>query len=158
MGKLIREKHHRLPPECYIGHQIVAFTMCAKERKPIFYDYNVVECFRNILLREAKKRLCDIHIYLFMPDHLHLIIEGASHNTNILQMVNMFKQKTGYWLHQQRSDFKWQKDYYDHIILNNDDLRNQIRYILQNPIREGIVVDWKEYPHKGSTIYNFDEW
>ncbi len=158
MGKLIREKHHRLAPECYIGHVIVALTMRVKASKPIFIFHNIVECFRDILLDEAHKQQCGIHVYLFMPDHLHLIIEGTSDNANILKMVNKFKQQTGYWLYQHKREFHWQKDYYDHIIRNSEDLRKQIEYILQNPVRKGIVVDWKLYPYKGSTIYNFDDW
>ncbi|MDI6765231.1 MAG: transposase [Bacteroidota bacterium] len=158
MGKIIREKHHRLTPECYTGHQIVVFTLCVQERKSVFTNNNIVEYFRNTLLEEAHRQQCDIHMYLFMPDHLHLIIEGKSDDANILKMVNGFKQRTGYWLYQHRHEFHWQKDYYDHIIRNSEDLRKQIEYILQNPVRKGIVVDWKQFPHKGSTVYNFDEW
>jgi len=158
MGKLIREKHHRLASECYIGHLIVAFTLCIQERKPIFADKNIVEYFRDALLDEIHKQRCDIHVYLFMPDHLHIIVEGKADDANILEMINKFKHRTGFWLYQHWREFRWQKDYYDHIIRNTDDLRKQIEYILQNPFRKEIVVDWKQFPHKGSTVYNFDEW
>jgi hypothetical protein len=40
----------------------------------------------------------------------------------------------------------------------DEDINEQIKYILENPIRKGLVDDWKEYPFKGSTIYNFDGW
>ncbi|MBA4313396.1 MAG: hypothetical protein C0417_12300 [Chlorobiaceae bacterium] len=158
MGMLIREKHHRLTPDSYIGQQIVAFTLCVQQRKPIFTDNDIVEYFRKILLEEAAKQQCNIHVYLFMPDHLHLIIEGMSDHSNNLQLVDKFKHRTGCWLYLHRREFHWQKDYYDHIIRNNEDLRKQIEYILNNPVRKGFVVDCKQFPHKGSTIYNFDEW
>jgi len=40
----------------------------------------------------------------------------------------------------------------------DEDINEQIKYILENPIRKGLVDDWKEYPFEGSTIYNFDGW
>jgi hypothetical protein len=33
-----------------------------------------------------------------------------------------------------------------------------LKYILNNPLRAGIVENWKEYKFKGSSIYNLDEW
>ena len=50
------------------------------------------------------------------------------------------------------------KDYYDHIIRNDEDINNQIKYILYNPVRASLVENWNEYKFKGSTVYNFEEW
>lgn len=52
----------------------------------------------------------------------------------------------------------WQKDYYDHIIRRPEDVQKHVRYILDNPVRKGLVDDWKKYPFKGSTLHDFDEW
>jgi putative transposase len=158
MERVIREKHHRLPAECYIGHHIIAFTLCLRERKSGFTDHNTVKIFSNILLEEASRYQSNIHIYLFMPDHLHLIVEGKSDTSNIQKMINTFKQRTGYWFYKHRPELCWQKDYYDHIIRNHEDLRKQIEYILNNPIRKGIISDWRAFPHKNSTVHNFNDW
>lgn len=40
----------------------------------------------------------------------------------------------------------------------DDDIEKQVYYILENPVRKGLVNNWKEYPFKGSTIYNFEKW
>jgi hypothetical protein len=50
------------------------------------------------------------------------------------------------------------KNFYDHIIRNDENYEKVIYYILNNPVRAGIVDHWKKYPYKGSTVYNFDEW
>ncbi len=44
----------------------------------------------------------------------------------------------------------WQKDFYDHVIREDDDLAVHVRYVLDNPCRKGLVNDWEEYPFKGS--------
>ncbi|MDZ7623878.1 MAG: hypothetical protein U5J96_05445 [Ignavibacteriaceae bacterium] len=70
----------------------------------------------------------------------------------------MFKKKTGFWLYKNKPDYKWQKDYYDHILRKEEDLETLIKYILNNPVRIGLVENWKLYKFKGSTVYNLDEW
>ena len=117
----------------------------------------------SLPLNEIKKgnnKCCsyEIPVYLFMPDHIHLILQGNNESSDVINIVNMFKQRTGYWFYQNMKNVKWQKDYYDHIIKNEQDLVNHVNYILYNPVRKEIVTDRREYKYKGSTLYNFDDW
>ena len=56
------------------------------------------------------------------------------------------------------SESRWQKDYYDHVLRKEDNLDIHIKYILNNPVRAGLVEYWKQYPYKGSTIYELSKW
>ncbi|MBK8946175.1 MAG: transposase [Ignavibacteriae bacterium] len=156
--KIIREKQHRLPKEIYIGEKAVAFTICIKNNKRLFTTEKIYKVFEKELLNALIENNCSAYVYLFMPDHLHLIIKGENENSNIKKTVELFKQKTGFWLSNNLPYIKWQKDYYDHIIRNDEDIQNQIRYILNNPVRANIVENLKEYKFKGSTIFNLEEW
>jgi len=156
--KIIREKLHRLPAKMYVGNKTIAFTICIKNNRNLFESTKMFEYFEKELILSLEKNNCTAHVYLFMPDHLHLIVEGYSEDSNIKKAIELFKQKTGYWLTKNMSDYKWQKDYYDHIIRDDEDMRNQIKYILYNPVRASLVENWKDYKFKGSTIYNFEEW
>jgi REP-associated tyrosine transposase len=156
--KTVREKLHRLPNEMYVGYKTVAFTICVKDNQKLFISEEVFENIEQKLITSLQHYKCSANVYLFMPDHLHLIVEGHKVDSNIKMSIELFKQKTGYWLSKNLPNFKWQKDYYDHIIRNDEDVQNQIRYILNNPVRANLVENWKEYPYKGSTIYNLDEW
>lgn len=104
------------------------------------------------------KAKCEAHVFLFMPDHCHMLIEGITEESDLWQCMVDFKQKSGYWLCKDDSSKKWQKDFYDHILRRDDDLNKQVRYILGNPLRKGLVEDWREYPYKGSTLYDFSQW
>jgi hypothetical protein len=64
-------------------------------------------------------------------------------------LITLFKQSTGYWMHN-HSFSQWQKNFYDHVIRNSEDLKHQIYYIVNNPVRRGLVKDWDEYPLTGS--------
>ncbi|MBK8980991.1 MAG: transposase [Ignavibacteria bacterium] len=124
----------------------------------IFINDYIFLIFRDMLTEAIDKGDCEAVIYLFMPDHLHLVLQGMNKDSDVIKSADLFKQKTGYWFGQNMGCSKWQKDYYDHIIRNNEDLITHIYYILNNPVRAGLTDEWKKYKLKGSTVYNFDEW
>ncbi|MEO8664821.1 MAG: transposase [Ignavibacteria bacterium] len=157
MNRII-EKKHRLDKELYLGQKIVSFTCCIKNRDQVFVKKDLFDEFENILLKELSKFKCDSLIHLFMPDHVHLILRGKNESSDVIKTVDMFKQETGFWFYKNLNKIKWQKDYHDHIIRNDEDLKKHINYVLYNPIRAGICEHWKEYKFKGSTVYNFDDW
>ncbi len=37
--------------------------------------------------------------------------------------------------------------FYVHILRSDDDVRRNVRYILENPCRKGIEEDWRKYPY-----------
>ena len=156
--KLIREKKHRLYPEVYVGEEIISFTLCIKNRNNFFTNIERFKIFEDYLLNELKAFNCSAYVYLFMPDHSHLVLTGNESKANIKKCLGMFKQKTGFWLSNNNKKIKWQKDYYDHILRSQENLIVHLKYILNNPVRACLVEYWKQYPYKGSTIYNLDEW
>ena len=150
----------------------------------MFTNGNIFRVMEDIFLSSLDKFLVDAYVYLFMPDHLHMLLEGKEKDSDIRKCVIDFKQKSGYWFAKQQRNgsrnlqvaqdiggtqakacgyltpglINWQKDFYDHIMRKDEDIKKHVRYILENPLRKGIVVNWKEYPYKGSTLYNFNEW
>jgi putative transposase len=154
----ILEKKHRLDHEIYVGKILISFTLCVKDRKKLFIDLMVFKQFESMLISELAVSNCIAYIYLFMPDHVHLLLSGNSEESDIKKCVDRFKKQTGFWLYKNKPEYKWQKDYYDHILRKEEDLETQLKYILNNPVRAGIVENWKQYTFNGSTMYNLDEW
>ena len=91
-----------------------------------------------------------------MPDHCHITIEGRSERADLWKCIVNFKQYSGFWL--AKNNIKWQKDFYDHILRKEEDIKKHVMYILNNPVRKGIIENWKNYPYKGSTKFDFNEW
>jgi len=69
---------------------------------------------------------------------------------SIIDFVNQFKGKstTIAWKYGIKRNL-WQKRCYDHILRTNEDVRKSGEYILNNPVRRGLVEDWHEYPYCG---------
>jgi REP element-mobilizing transposase RayT len=141
-------KHHRLPRESYRGRISAAFTLCITGRKPFFIDANIVRIFVEFLRGVAEKHTFQA-IYCFMPDHSHLILLGTSDESDVLRGVEVFKQVTGFWLRAHGAETKWEKSFHDRIIRLHE-LGTIIRYILDNPVRKGLISNWREYPFTGA--------
>lgn len=150
------EHRHRLDRRLYQGRIVCSFTCCVQNRAPLFTTEFVFSLFEQKLLESLEKNNCGAHVYFFMPDHLHLLAEGFEDEVNLWRMVVDFKQQTGYWLSMNERAERWQKDFFDHILRKDEDVHKQVAYILNNPVRAGLVEDWRKYPYRGSTIYDLN--
>jgi REP element-mobilizing transposase RayT len=146
----VREKSHRLFRDLYKGEVSAIFTLCIKDRVTLFTKPDVVSAFIDILKEITLKGNYIIPVYCFMPNHQHLIVRGTKVSCDVRQAIVHYKQKTGFWMITNKINAKWQKDFYDHIIRKHEELPTQVRYILDNPVRKGLVPYWQDYPFKGS--------
>lgn len=134
-----QERKHRLDSGIYIDERIISFTLCIKNRGELFVNTNIFKKFEEILLAELKSFDCSAYVYLFMPNHVHLLLSGNNPRADIKKCLESFKQKTGFWLYKNKRNYKWQKDYYDHILRSEENSIFQMRYILNNPVRASLV-------------------
>jgi len=141
-------KYHRLPRDCYKGRIAASFTVCLKKREPFFVDPNIVQLFVDVLKKVAEKHTF-FAIYCFMPEHLHLIFLGRGENSDLLRGIEEFKQVSGYFLARRYPETKWEKSFHDRI-LRFEELGAKVRYVPDNPVRRGLVGNWREYPFSGS--------
>ena len=155
--QMIREKPHRLGPEAYVGEVLVAFTACVEERRSLFVQDTVVLPFIEMLTETLERFVCSAPVYCFMPDHLHVIVQGRSASSDTRAVMSAFKQKSGFWLARHNTKQSWQKDFWDHVIRRHEDLAAQVRYIIENPVRHGLVRCWQDYPYTGSVGHDLDE-
>ena len=154
----IIERRHRLPINLYQGQIEIFITCNILNKKHFFINRERFTEFENILLQSCKKHCCSIPVYLFMPDHCHFILRGDHDNSNVYNAIRLFKQITGYTLSKQYPEYQWQKGFWDHIIRSDEDAGRIIAYILNNPGTSHICEKWKDYPYKGSTIFDFSAW
>jgi len=157
-GLMVVEKSHRLMHGLYQGEVVVALTACLKDRTLFFVTEERFRIFEQMLLRAIKRFNVAAEVYLFMPDHVHLLLRGETATSDVLWGMRMFKQYSGFWFSQNASSFRWQKDFYDHIVRNDESVEKHTQYILNNPVRKGLVEYWGDYPYKGSTMHDLNSW
>jgi len=135
----------------------VALHMCLKRDAQGFSDPRVVRSCVSVLADVLRNSDCVALAYCFMPDHLHLVLEGRSERADVLGVAARFKQKTGYWFASSAPHVMWQKDFYDTILRNDEDAWERIRYVLNNPVRWGLVEHWWRYPASGCVGVSLEE-
>ena len=150
MTKIIYKKRTRLKDFDYRGYYRYFLTLCTSHKTPILGDASIVEWLTNVLVDKSKHHGFKIWAYCFMPDHLHLLIEGTTANSDMRRFISGYKQLTGFSLKKKIGQSLWQMNYFDHVLRKEEDTLNVTRYILNNPVRRGLVDDYKDYKHLGS--------
>ena len=91
-----------------------------------------------------------------MPDHAHLLLEGSTDDADLREAVRVWKQVVGYAWKQRTSGHLWQTGFHDHVLRERDDTRAVVRYLLNNPVRAGLVEHAANYRWSGSSRYSFE--
>jgi putative transposase len=137
--------------------QRYSLTLCTVERQTRFTTHEIVDPARSQLLQRADDFQFGIPAYCFMPDHAHILAVGESLTSDLEAFIAKVKQKTGFEFKKARRASLWQDGYYDRILRDDEETIVVARYILANPVRAGLVVDFRDYPFSGSTRYTMDE-
>ena len=81
-----------------------------------------------------------------MPDHLHLV--GQLGDSALSAVVHSLKSYTANILSKSGVESPvWQDGYHDHGLRDDEDYRVKVRYVLQNPLRAGLVGRVEDYPY-----------
>ena len=93
---------------------------------------------------------------VLLDAHVHLLL-GLSGLSDLMSTVGAWKSRCSL-LRRRRGLSKrfWQRSFYDHALRREEDLLVVTRYILENPIRAGLVESAIEYPLSGSFEFPLD--
>ena len=142
----------RHPTRSYRGTQPFSWTICAYRRRQVFTSHEIVSPVLSHLLRACVTTDVALIAYCFMPDHVHLLIEGLSEAASAEECVLRAKQFSGHWFAR-----LWQKSSWDRALRVEDDRETVIRYILANPVRAGLVSDPLAYEFSGSFVHSRED-
>jgi hypothetical protein len=67
------------------------------------------------------------------------------------------KQSSGQSFAARRKRRLWQDGYYDRVLRPDDDPKKIARYIIDNPVRAGLVRSPLDYPLLGSDVWTIQE-
>ena len=136
-------------------------TICAQNRKCMFGKIHNGQMFANdagILVENIWNKLpqrfpnIELDVFIVMPNHFHGIIAimdndvGAIHELPLHsrttrrrmllpKIIGYFKMNTAKQINSIHGTYGkiWQRNYYDHIIRNENDLNRIREYIINNP-------------------------
>jgi REP element-mobilizing transposase RayT len=109
------------------------------------------------LLQTSTAHEVAVFAYCLMPDHIHLVTEGRSQEADCLVFTKIFKQRTAFRWKREQGQKLWQESFHDHVLRDSEDTRAVVRYVLENPVRAGLVGSPREFPYLGSLVYGREE-
>ncbi len=145
-------RNQRLAAELYTDTNRVYFiTIHAYRHQSPFVRDDLNQLMLDILLEEQERQKCLVFTYCLMPDHLHFLASPAQDGISILKFTDQYKGKTTNRSWELGWQGKlWQPRYYDHIVRREESLAAIAAYILNNPVRKGLVMhpeDWSWSGH-----------
>jgi REP element-mobilizing transposase RayT len=111
---------------------------------------------RSIVLNSCvyeHDRSIDLYCTVVMPDHVHLIFtplvdEHRKEVCSLARIMNAIKGASAHKINQalHRTGKVWQTESFDHVVRSSVSLDAKVQYLLENPVRKGLVNRWQEYP------------
>jgi putative transposase len=135
-------KPHRLQGFDYRNADHAYFvTICAQSGNPFTDEHLAQEVMVSLQWLRAHRDVI-LYAYCLMPNHLHLLLRSGDESRTLGTVMGAFKTfttrqswKLGY------KGVLWQARFYDHIMRRSEDGRRIATYILENPVRKGLVAE-----------------
>lgn len=146
----------RLPGFDYLGCHRYFLTYGTFARICHFLDPEIVALVSTQFLRAASEERFEILTYCFMPDHVHLLVEGTDDGCDGKRFIKSSKQYAGYHFRAKTGRPLWQRDSFERVLRDTEGSLAVARYILANPVRAGLVQRPLDYPHSGSFVWDHE--
>ncbi len=118
------------------------------DRQAVFFAPEDCQLYRGALLTAARQHPCDIHAYVQMTNHVHLLLTPREKRAlpllmqalgrGYVQALNRRYRRTG---------TLWEGRYKASLVQSDRYALACYRYIEMNPVRAGMVRRPEQYPH-----------
>jgi putative transposase len=137
----LRRGRHSLPSQVYL---LTTTTQC---RRPIFLDFHAAHAACRTLSQPALWRSSTLLCWVLMPDHWHGIVELGSYEP-VEDLMRRVKCVTAAEVNRDRRAYGsvWASGFHDHALRYEEDVVGVSRYVIENPVRAGLVRRALDYP------------
>ena len=117
-------------------------TICAEPRAKNHFCHPqlgaaVLDSIR--IYNERNNWYCDLAV--LMPDHIHLLVSFPPEKI-LSKVVGLWKRGLA-----KSHAISWQRNFFEHRLRNDENIQQKADYILENPVRVGLVGEWKDWPY-----------
>lgn len=118
------------------------------DKQAVFFQHSDYSLYLNALHKASTEHKCDVHAYVLMVNHVHLLVTPRCDRSLPLMMQSMgrgYVQRLN--ARYERTGTLWQGRYKACLIQDDKYFLTCQRYIELNPVRAGIVACPAEYPY-----------
>ena len=127
-------------------------TACTHQRENILNSADIHTRFAQFG-REGPEHGVWLGTYGLMPDHFHAFVVIDDQRLGLSAWIRSLKNALSKVLrvHNVPSPH-WQKGFFDHILRGGESYSQKWHYVRENPVRAGLVTDWREWPFLGEVF------
>jgi putative transposase len=109
---------------------------------------------KDFLNHCLKDDIATTHGFILMPDHVHWLFQLGT-KTALSQCVRMLKFKIRDAIGE--SSFRWQTNFFEHRLREEENKESYARYIFLNPYRAGLIQSQQPWPYWiGNPTFQFE--
>ncbi len=114
-------------------------------------------------IKAADGKAYELIAYCIMSNHVHLVADTANqldelqakeavttkNYQQLYKTLGLIKGGSSFSANKllNRTGAFWQSESYDHYVRNWAELQRIVDYVVQNPVKAGLVADWQDWPH-----------
>ena len=138
-------KHYR--------HAFYHVMLRGNNKQQIFYEESDQLRLYHILAKAKEQYGCRLHLFCFMPNHIHLVIEVG--NITLAKVMNSVVSSYARRFNKrhQRIGHVFQGRYLAKHVHNDDYMLELCHYIHMNPLKAQLVRDLNDYPWSSHHAY-----
>jgi REP element-mobilizing transposase RayT len=102
--------------------------------------------------------------FCIMPNHVHLLVDtagfasasatnrrGSTVDYPLTDLLRRIKGRSARYCNEAlgRSGIFWHPESYDHVVRDPGELERIVEYIVNNPVKAGLVEKWRDWPYSG---------
>ena len=120
-------------------------TVVTRDREKFFTDHAFSMSTIDLLLNLREKYNFNLYSFCLMPDHCHGLIGIGKSGLTLGRIIGDFKSLSTRDFWKSHTGKLWQRQFFDHVIRNEQDFAEAIKYIRLNPVEAKLVEHWKDW-------------
>ena len=125
-------------------------TACSVHEAPLVQDGRDAEMIISLLRRAVIRFGLGLHVYCVMGTHYHALVDGRTENlSRAAQWLQSLYAREHNARHR-RSGALFAQRFSSWVVHDEEHYRAAFEYILQNPVRAGLVRTAEEWPWSGA--------
>ncbi|MGH8104283.1 MAG: transposase [bacterium] len=135
------------------GMRTTFVTLNTQGHQPVFTEARIINVHLEVLRHLSDRMDMPVICYCYMPDHAHLMI-ASDQPRRLHAFIRAYKRQT--WTLYRRESRKplWERANSFYHLRKDEDLLKMAQFILENPVRAGLRVDYRDYPFSGSFLWD----
>ncbi|WP_158747966.1 transposase [Acidobacterium sp. S8] len=128
-------------------------TAVTANRRRLFQIESNAELLLKLFNEDRAKNRYQVHAFVIMPDHIHLLITPAP-DISIEKAMQFIKGGFSFRLKSKRDT--WQSGFTKRRIEDAKDYANHVNYIHENPVRAKLCARPEDFRYSSANIFPID--